>query len=287
MLVSAFRALKVGGELVYATCTLAPEEDEAVVDGLLRAFPGRVRVEQAGKRAGGPQGIEAPALDEARGVHFDPQVRNTLRLWPHQYGTSGFFSALLTKTGSAIRPDTIRQPEKSRQGEPPYRPFEKLGLARVHRGGRSALFALFEQAYGFDLEPVFEQQGLSLWKRESAYRVLSEVFLERFSDLPCHWVGFPMGEDTRDGFIPSHELVARLGSRFTRGWITISQEQAGIWLKGSDVDVEGIEEAPGGFICVVRDEAGRLLGRGKILHNRADSSLRLKNLLPRRLAAGM
>jgi NOL1/NOP2/fmu family ribosome biogenesis protein len=171
-----------------------------------------------------------------------------------------------------------------------------LGLARVNRGGRAALFARFEEAYGFDLETVFEQQGLSLWKREGAYLALPEVFLNQFSDFPCHWVGFAIGEDTRDGFIPSHELVARFGSRFGRGKTIISLAQAGTWLRGSDVEFEAVKDGPvpaqstsgpGPLVRVVEDEAGRLLGRGKILHDRTGGGYRIKNLLPRRLAVGM
>ena len=39
LLTSAFQALKPGGQLVYATCSLHPLEDEAVLDALLGAFP--------------------------------------------------------------------------------------------------------------------------------------------------------------------------------------------------------------------------------------------------------
>ena len=40
LLRSAYRALKPGGVLVYCTCTFAPEENERVVDRLLRSEPG-------------------------------------------------------------------------------------------------------------------------------------------------------------------------------------------------------------------------------------------------------
>ena len=40
LLRSAYQALKPGGVLVYCTCAFAPEENELVVNGLLRAEPG-------------------------------------------------------------------------------------------------------------------------------------------------------------------------------------------------------------------------------------------------------
>ncbi|MGH8102980.1 MAG: NOL1/NOP2/sun family putative RNA methylase, partial [bacterium] len=41
---SAFKALKPGGVMVYSTCTLSPEENEAIVESLLRKFPGNAEV---------------------------------------------------------------------------------------------------------------------------------------------------------------------------------------------------------------------------------------------------
>ncbi|MCX7976679.1 MAG: hypothetical protein N2646_06365, partial [Bellilinea sp.] len=39
MLISALAAVRPGGQGVYSTCTLAPQEDEAVLDEVLRRFP--------------------------------------------------------------------------------------------------------------------------------------------------------------------------------------------------------------------------------------------------------
>ena len=45
ILLNAARALKVGGRLVYSTCTFAPEENEEVVDWFLRKTDGAFRLE--------------------------------------------------------------------------------------------------------------------------------------------------------------------------------------------------------------------------------------------------
>ena len=114
LLSSAIQALKPGGQVVYATCTLAPEEDEAVIDNLLRLFPGQVQVEDVSAWAGGDNhGI--PSFGE---LVFDPSVTQAARLWPDSFGYSGFFCALLTKTGAV---PTQQQPA-------PVRPLAETSL---------------------------------------------------------------------------------------------------------------------------------------------------------------
>ena len=40
--------LRVGGEVVYSTCTLLPEEDEVVIDAVLREFTDNIIFDSAG-----------------------------------------------------------------------------------------------------------------------------------------------------------------------------------------------------------------------------------------------
>jgi 16S rRNA C967 or C1407 C5-methylase (RsmB/RsmF family) len=44
LLEAAIRRCRVGGRIFYSTCTYAPEENEAVVDAVLRKMPGAVRI---------------------------------------------------------------------------------------------------------------------------------------------------------------------------------------------------------------------------------------------------
>ncbi len=46
LLQSAFQAVKVGGQVVYSTCTLAPQEDEGVLQALLDLYPGAVQLDE-------------------------------------------------------------------------------------------------------------------------------------------------------------------------------------------------------------------------------------------------
>ncbi len=95
LLLSASRLLKPGGTLVYSTCTFAPEENEAVIDWLLRKTENVLRVEKLTM-----DGIATyPAVMTWEGKVFNDQVRNTLRVLPGGL-MEGFFVAKLRSIGS-------------------------------------------------------------------------------------------------------------------------------------------------------------------------------------------
>jgi 16S rRNA (cytosine967-C5)-methyltransferase len=80
---SAARLLKSGGRLVYATCSVLPQENEDIANAFSAAHPDFVQL---------------PVLDELTRL----KVANAqtlcsgqfLRLWPHRHGTDGFFAAI-------------------------------------------------------------------------------------------------------------------------------------------------------------------------------------------------
>ena len=93
--ISAVRSLKAGGVLVYCTCTLAPEENEAIVDGLLERFGEALEVEALDL----PEPFTAPILQEWEGRRFHPAVEGCGRLAPDET-REGFFVARLRKRES-------------------------------------------------------------------------------------------------------------------------------------------------------------------------------------------
>lgn len=91
----AVQRCRPGGRIVYATCTYAPEENEAVVDAVLRDVgPDRLRLLPA--RVEGV--ASSPGLTAWERHTFHPSLTNAMRVWPHQNDTGGFFVAVLEKT---------------------------------------------------------------------------------------------------------------------------------------------------------------------------------------------
>jgi 16S rRNA C967 or C1407 C5-methylase (RsmB/RsmF family) len=92
---SALQALKPGGRLVYCTCTLAPEENEALVDGLLQRWGDVLEVEAVDLPA---ERCDA-AVTSWEGKAYDPAVAGCARVRADGVLES-FFVACLRKTGS-------------------------------------------------------------------------------------------------------------------------------------------------------------------------------------------
>jgi NOL1/NOP2/sun family putative RNA methylase len=89
ILAEAAKILKEDGEIVYATCSLEPEENELNIDWVVKNLGlETVEIECYGE--------EAPT--EVYGKRLDDSVRNCRRIWPSEK-TQGFFVCKLKKRG--------------------------------------------------------------------------------------------------------------------------------------------------------------------------------------------
>ena len=91
LLDTAFRLVKPGGTIVYSTCSNEPEEDEGVVSWLLEQHP-EAKLEEINLPL-----KHGPAVTEFNGTKYNPEVAKTLRLWPQDNDTEGFFIAKIRK----------------------------------------------------------------------------------------------------------------------------------------------------------------------------------------------
>ena len=92
ILASAARLLKSGGRLVYATCSVLPQENEAIAQAFSEAHPDFQPLSVATI-------LEAAKVPEAASLCSggDDGTRY-LRLWPHRHATDGFFAAVWQRT---------------------------------------------------------------------------------------------------------------------------------------------------------------------------------------------
>jgi NOL1/NOP2/sun family putative RNA methylase len=86
ILLRAFDLLKEGGQMVYSTCTYDPDENEAVVDSLLRYRDAEILPVESGLR-------HQPGLCAWGKAEYDKQLRRAARFYPHEVDSVGFFMA--------------------------------------------------------------------------------------------------------------------------------------------------------------------------------------------------
>ncbi|MBM3232475.1 RsmB/NOP family class I SAM-dependent RNA methyltransferase [Candidatus Pacearchaeota archaeon] len=84
LIANAIKCLKVGGELVYSTCTHSPEENEEIVDFALKNFP--VSVEK----------VHLPlkcriGVTHWEGAEYSKEMEKTCRIYPQDNNSEGFF----------------------------------------------------------------------------------------------------------------------------------------------------------------------------------------------------
>ncbi len=83
ILESAARLLKSGGRLVYATCSVLPQENEDIANAFTLAHPDFVLLPVS-------EELSRLKVPDAASLCTGP----FLRLWPHRHGTDGFFAAV-------------------------------------------------------------------------------------------------------------------------------------------------------------------------------------------------
>ena len=91
ILQSASRLVKSGGRLVYATCSVLPQENESIASAFSLANPDFEPLD-VGEVLSGLKVVDAASL-----CHGGDNNQLYLRLWPHRHHTDGFFAAVWVK----------------------------------------------------------------------------------------------------------------------------------------------------------------------------------------------
>lgn len=92
LIANAFSLLKPNGVLVYSTCTLSPEENEEVIDFLLKE-----------NKDAKVQDIRIAGLNYDEGLtkykhkNFNNELKKAIRIWPHKSNIEGFFICKIRK----------------------------------------------------------------------------------------------------------------------------------------------------------------------------------------------
>lgn len=228
LLDDAARLVRPGGRLVYATCTFAPEENEAVIARFLRTHPDFELVEPPAWPGSAPGRPDWVAPEEAAGLPLERCVR----LWPHRAPGEGHFAALLRRRGEEA-PWAWREPRARLSGQV-RRHVEAFWRETMRTELPETGWAAFGDAW--HLLPVDARE----WRGVTVVRA-----------------GLRVGVARRGRFEPAHALALHLAPQAVRRVANLNAEEAQAYLRGETINRSG---EPGWTLVAVD---GYALGWGK------------------------
>lgn len=232
LIVSAFRALRPGGTMVYSTCTIAPEENEAVVAYLLERFP------EADLMSISIPGVKLrPGISKWQVESFDERIRKCVRILPQDNDTAPFFIAKIAKMGL----------QKKR--------VDYLGKIEYERNVVAAL----SRRFGID-DARF--QGYAIFHvhdLNTAYIATPEVY--SFREVRASRKGLEFGKMYGQDIKPDNDCIQIFGKQPERNVYEMTGGELRRFLKGETVKVNSLQGMTKGFVVLSYKKLPIAIGR--------------------------
>jgi NOL1/NOP2/fmu family ribosome biogenesis protein len=230
LLVSAFRALRSGGTLVYSTCTIAPEENEAVISYLLARFPEAeimpIVLSHVKMR---------PGIAKWQRVRFDERVERCVRILPQDNNTAPFFIAKITKRG--IHRDRVSFMGKIE--------FDRTAVT------------YFSRRFGVDPRQF---DGFSIFQYKGALFIATPL-VYAYRETKAVRKGLEFGKIYRDEIKPDNDAVQIFARQAPQNVCAIKEYELKKFLKGERIGVPAVENMSKGFVIVMYKKLPIAIGR--------------------------
>ncbi len=245
ILTNVAKCVKVGGKLLYSTCTFSLEENEENVAWFLSTHKDfRLIPVTEGLRAHTTPGINIDGSDV--------DMTECRRIYPHKSNGEGQFIALFEKNVDGEMEYAAKKDKKDRRG--------KSDNAKKSRAELEIL----------DGARRFLEENLRVIPSGELIILGGFVYLSPSIKLPDYNVfgaGVCVGEYQKGRIIPHHQLFSALGGDFKRKIILEgSGDTAKKYLKGEEICIDGLVESTtageNGWAAVIID--GCAVGGAKI-----------------------
>lgn len=250
LLESAVHACKVGGRIVYSTCTLTPEENEDVVLSILNKFSDQLSIMNPAEIL---QYSFAKPIEDSNKVQASiakGAAVPMIRLWPQTFDTEGFFSVVIEKRA-------------------PTRDAGSKGMDKHHypvlpKSRMADITDSLKEWYGTSFA---HPDDVLIENKEQLSVFHSDVLLLPLPVNP-YLSGMPFAKTTTHGFPRiSHEIATLRGHEATRQVLTLSEDELKASLRGTNVRMESSGCEDGDVLLAVKFAALEkpiIVGRGML-----------------------
>lgn len=258
LIISAFHMLRPDGEMIYSTCTTAPEENEAVVQHLIDTYGDKVQILP----------LDLGDIPHSTGLtkffkqKFSTKItKHAKRLWPHlhndKWDSESFFICRITKKGGISR-------------QPATKARTAAGLKHLGKNQAAETFTRITKQYDIPKDT---------WKKYSLLDNGGDLYLTskevaHFAIKNAHRRAGMNILDKHGN--PTNAFAMKFGALANKNIIQLTKEEADKFLQGTDLPLTTPLDTKDGTTLLVK-ENDRCLGWGKSMQN----GYRLKNRLDR------
>ncbi|KRL04218.1 RsmB/NOP family class I SAM-dependent RNA methyltransferase [Liquorilactobacillus oeni] len=231
ILSEALKMLKPGGQLIYSTCTFAPEEDEQIVEWLLAKY--QIKTIPLKKWPGMDHGLSAVAGG-------NPCVVDTVRLFPHHFKGEGHFIAKFQDERQALSRTDKRKKVRKKEKTRLFRNLNKDEAKLWHTFSREVL--------GRELFPDIELRcwGDRLFRYPQEWPDISKLKFIR--------PGFQLGTFKKNRFEPAYSLALSLSESSCKRKIAVSLAEWKIFVGGNTLRSKA-ELENGWYLLTCKDKS--------------------------------
>ena len=244
ILESAEKMLAPGGKIIYSTCTFSPEENEQQIENFLKKHPEFTVIKPK------IYGYFTPGRpDWADG---NPQLENTMRLFPHKLKGEGHYVAVLQKQGGEAGKIKYAKPIKDKKILEVWQKFAKETLINTQ----------FDNFYLFG---------------DTLYSLPDNT--PDFSKIKVLRAGLQLGEIKKGRFEPSHSLAMALKPEQVKNFENLPRDSQNClnYLLGQEIPTDNPARGYR-LICVDGFSVGWGKCDGTVIKNHYPKGLRIKSL---------